>query len=211
MSNEFHPLGIGIDTAINLLSQVFGAHYILPQGTESNAIDGVYQLTTEADASYDRLIQFGTPVMGTFWIVPNSLPYMIYADGKLVEREFEKFEFPIATIVDFSRKKAIVISDTIGGKGSVKEIMGLGDWDINIRGILMDDTSRELQKKMSQQQYFIDRMNEIAGTLKVEGKIFDSRGIHHIVITDLKYSAIQGKPGMMQYEINALSDEEFFL
>lgn len=208
--NNYSP--IGVDTAINMLAELFGRPYIIPEDTETKQLVEQYNVSVKVADKYDRLSQFGTPVFGTFWAVPDDLPYLVYdANDKLVEREFTKFEFPIATIVDFSRPKHVKKENTIGGKGSVKEIMGIGDWEINIRGILCDDESRVSQIKAKQQQFAIDRLNEIAGAIKVSGKIFEERYISHIVIESPRFSAVQGKPGLIQYEIQAVSDESFLL
>ena len=88
--------------------------------------------------------------------------------------------------------------------------MGLSDWNINIRGVIVFDDSRENQKTVHEQQYALDRLNEIVGSISILGKIFEERLIHHILIQDLRYSSVQGKPEFLQYEIDALSDEEFF-
>lgn len=208
--NEYKPLGV--DAAINMLSELFGRPYIAPADEQAKQLLGSYNVTIPQEDVYDRLSQFGTPVFGTFWAVPDDLPYLVYGNNdKLVEREFAKFEFPVASIVDFSRPKYIKKESTIGGKGSVKEIMGVGDWEVNIRGILCDDTSRVAQQKARQQQYAIDKLNEIAGAIKLAGRIFEERNISHIVIESVRFSAVQGKPGLIQYEIEAISDEGFLL
>ncbi len=208
--NEYRP--IGIDTAINMLSMLFSEPYIIPVDKESKDLLDRYNVTTKEADKYDRLSQYGTPVFGTFWAIPDDLPYLVYdVDDKLVERDAFSFEFPLATIVDFSRPKNIVKEKTNGGKGSVKEIMGLDDWEISIRGVLVDDESRTNQKTAKQQQYALDRLNEIAGAIKVKGQIFEERYISHIVIETPKFSAVQGKPGLIQYEIQAISDESFLL
>ena len=208
--NEYKPLGV--DAAINMLSELFGRPYIVPVDERAKQLLGSYNATIPQEDVYDRLSQFGTPVFGTFWAVPDDLPYLVYGkNDKLVEREFAKFEFPVASIVDFSRPKYIKKESAIGGKGSVKEIMGAGDWEVNIRGILCDDTSRVAQQKARQQQYAIDKLNEIAGAIKLAGRIFEERNISHIVIESVRFSAVQGKPGLIQYEIEAISDEGFLL
>lgn len=208
--NDFKP--IDVTTAINLLPMLFVKPYVIPGDSKTADRLGQYNVTVEADASYDRLSQFGTPVLGTFWAVPDDLPYNVWSiDDKLVDKEFQEFEFPIATLVDFSRPKNIVKSATIGGKGTVKEIMGLGDWEINIRGLLVNDDSRTAQKTAKQQQYALDRLNEIAGAIKVRGKIFEERYISHIVLETPSFTPVQGKPGLVQYEIKAYSDESFLL
>ena len=208
--NEYKP--IGIDTAVNMLSHLFGEPYIIPADKEAKELLGRYSVSTKSELTPDRLSQFGTPVFGTFWAIADDLPYLAYGvDDKLVQREAFDFEFPVATIVDFDRPKNIVKEKTNGGKGSVKEIMGLDDWNISIRGIIVDDDSRIGYKTAKQQQYALDRLSEIAGAIKVKGKIFEERYISHIVIETPKFSAVQGKPGLIQYEIQATSDEAFLL
>lgn len=208
--SDYKP--IGIDTAVNMLSQLFGEPYIIPADKEAKQLLERYNVTSKAEGAYDRLSQFGTPILGTFWAVPDDLPYLAYGiNDKLAEVQVSRFEFPVATIVEFSRPKNIVKEKTIGGKGSVKEIMGLDDWEISIRGIIVDDESRESQKTAKQQQYALDRLSEVAGAIKIEGKIFAERYISHIVIETPRFSPVQGKPGLIQYEIQASSDEAFLL
>jgi len=210
--NEYRPLGIGIDTAINLLGEVFGvAVYHIP-GTEKSSVDAVYNVSIENIVAYDRMSQFGTPVVGTFWAIPGDVPYKVYSvDGKLVDKDFTEFEFPVATIVDFSRNKNITKTPTIGSGGTVKEIFGFDDWKINIRGLLLDDYSRVGQKSAKQQQYFLIRMHEIAGSIKVKGRIFEEKYISRIAIESLSISPVQGKPGLIQYEMQCSSDEDFLI
>ena len=209
--NEYRPLGIGIDTAINLLTEVFGTPYIIPVTDETPA-DALYNASVTEAAKYDRMSQYGTPVIGTFWAVSGDLPYKIYnTEGKLIEKEFSDFEFPLATIVDFSRPKNIVKTNTIGSGGTVKEIFGFGDWKINIRGLLLDDSSRTGQKTAKEQRYMLERIHEIAGSIKLKGKIFEERYISRIAIEDFSTTPVQGKPGMLQYEMECSSDEDFLL
>ena len=207
--NEYRP--IGVDSAINMLVQLFGKPYIVPDDNETKQLVDQYNVSVKVDDKYDRLSQFGTPVFGTFKMQATKGCLVYNNVDRLAERDYAEFEFPLATIVDFSRKKNLVISNTIGSQGSVKEIMGLGDWEVNIRGILCDDSSRLAQQKAKQQQYAIDRINEIVGSIRIEGKIFAQHNITNICIQDVNYTAVQGKPDLLQYEIKALSDEEFFI
>ena len=207
--NEYRP--IGIDTAINLLAEVFGAHYVISNQESGETIIG-YNATSKNVDQYDRLSQFGTPVIGSFWAVNGDLPYKVYDnDGRLIDREFTDFEFPVATIVDFSRPKNITKTPTIGSGGTVKEIFGSDDWKINIRGICIDDSSRTMQKTAKQQQYALIRMFDIAGSIKIKGKIFEEKYISRIAIERLDITPVQGKPGLTQYEMECSSDEDFLI
>jgi hypothetical protein len=208
--NDYRP--IGIDTAINMLSMLFGQPYYIPGDKETKQIVDRYNVSIKVEETPERLSQYGTPVFGTFWAIPDDLPYYVYGvDGRLTERQFNKFEFPIATVVDFSRPKLSVKEKTNGGFGTVKETMGLDDWQISIRGLIVNDDSREFQKTVKQQQYALDALSEITGAIKVEGEIFRQRNITHIYLDDLRYTTVQGKPGLIQYEIPAVSDVSFLL
>ncbi len=202
---------IGIDTAINLLSEFFRTPYIISNDKETKQLLSGYNITTESANSYDRLSQFGTPVLGTFKMIQNDLPYMKYDNAKLTDAGKFEFEFPLATIVDFSRPKLDVVTPTNGGLGSVKEIMGLDDWHINIRGLIIDDESRQYQQKVEEQQKMLNKINEISGAIAISGNIFSEKNITQIYIRNLNYTAVQGKPRLVQYEIEALSDVPFVL
>ncbi|NCB67443.1 MAG: hypothetical protein EOM47_01170 [Bacteroidia bacterium] len=205
--NEYKP--IGVDSALNLMVQLFGRPYIVPGDEKAEQIVGAYNVTVQADDEYDRLSQFGTPVLGSFRAEAGT--YKAYDNNdKLSDLQIDDFEFPVASIVEFSRRKGTVVTETIGGKGSVKEIMGLSDWVISIRGLIVQDDSRNSFKTVAEQQKQLDKLNEVAGAIKINGKLFFERDIHHILIQELRYTPVQGKPGLVQYEIDALSDEEFF-
>lgn len=207
---------INIGYAVSLLGDIFGFNspvYIPYSFKDRYSLnDAVYNLQVANDEIIDRMSQFGTPVLGTFWAVPGDLPYKVYnAESRLVEREYADFEFPVASIVDFSRQKNITKTPTIGSSGTVKEIYGLEDWTINIRGICMDDTSRKGQITAKEQEYALTQLNEIAGSIRVKGKIFEQKHITRMTIEKLYFTAVQGSPKIIQYEIEAVSDEDFLI
>jgi len=208
--NEYKP--IGINTAIDLLTEVFGQPvYYIPGTTQSSSVDS-YNVSVASEDEYDRLSQFGTPVVGSFTIAGGKYKVYDKVTGKLVDKEYSDFEFPLATIVDFSRPKYITKTPTIGSNGTVKEIFGFEDAKISIRGICIDDPSRSEQKTAKEQQLALWALNDIADSLSIlKGKIFFEKNITRIVMEDIQFSAVQGKPGMIQFEIPAVSDEDFLI
>lgn len=207
---------INIGYAVSLLGDIFGFNspvyipYSLKDRYTLN--DAVYNIQVANDETIDRMSQFGTPVLGTFWAVPGDLPYKVYnAESRLVEKEYEDFEFPVVSIVDFSRQKNITKTPTIGSAGTVKEIYALEDWTINIRGICMNDPSRKGQKTALEQEYALTQLNEIAGSIRVKGRIFEQKKITRMTIEKLYFTSIQGNSTIMQYEIEAVSDEDFLI
>jgi hypothetical protein len=205
-----------IDVAFvgKLLSDVFGVEspIYLPtwwQGREFKA--GSYsdvKLMEEEPDYINAPFRMGNRVFGAFWISEGS--YKKYEfDGSLKSYRYSEFLMPVATIVDFSRPKTVVKTPTIGGMGSVKEIYALEDWNITINGIILpDENNPPAFRTVRGQMDAIQKFHEIAGSIGVEGQIFAERNIARIVTENLTFTPIQGKPNMMQYSIEAVSDED---
>lgn len=209
--NDYIPV-IGAVDAANILLEVFGKPvYRISDSKQSNEIVS-YTVSVEDADEYDRLSQFGTPVVGTFTIKGGIYKVYDKVSGKLVDKEYSDFEFPLATIVDISRPKQITKTPTIGSAGTVKEIFGFEDAKISIRGLCLDDPSRQAQKTAKEQQAALWALNEIASSLTLlKGKIFFEKNITRLVMEDIQFSAVQGKPGVVQFEIPACSDEDFLI
>lgn len=207
---------LDIGFATSLLGDAFGFNspiYLPYTFKDRYALSDVnYKLEYVNDEQADRMSQFGTPVMGAFSVRGGEYKVYDKRTGMLRAKEYSIFEFPVATIVDFSRDKDIIETPTIGSVGTIKEIFGLGDWKINIRGICLNDGSRKQQKTAQEQQMSLIALNEIAGALMIEkGSLFLDKQITRIVIKSLSFTAIQGKPNIIQYDIEAVSDEDFLV
>lgn len=213
---EDFKAGIGIALAATLLSDAFGlaSRVYLPTGAAQDyeARGYVVNVQTVSDDEADRMSQFGTPIFGSFTIAGGKYKVYEKISGKLVDKEYSDFEFPVATIVDFCRAKILTETPTIGSSGTVKEIYGFEDWKINIRGICLNDPSRMAQQTAKEQQLSLVALNEIAGSLSLQkGKLFFEKNISRLVFKNLSFSAVQGKPDMIQYEIEVASDEDFLI
>jgi hypothetical protein len=161
-----------------------------------------------ADNQPERL---GLKVYGSFWL-KGGKHLSFDSQGELVENEYNSLLMPLATMVDFSRNKTVTKTPMVGGAGSVKEIYGLEDWAISINGIILpDDYNPITQQTVAEQMEAIQQFHEIAGAIDVEGWIFSQRNISRIVTESLKFSPIQGRPNMMQFSIEAVSDEDLLL
>ncbi len=211
-------MNIGLDLSFvsGLLQDVFGISTpvyhpeIGDTSDQPGAFSGI-QLDPDAPEYDNAPVRFGQKVWGAFWLKGGR--YLSYAyDGKLKEEEYSRFLMPLATLVSFSRPKQVKVTQTVGGTGSVKEIYGLGDWAIGINGIILPDYNNPSgMQTVEEQMEVLQQYNEVAGSLSVDGQIFAKREISSIVIESLKFSPIQGKPQMMQYSIQAVSDEDLLL
>lgn len=213
---------IDVGFVVSLLGDVFGFNspIYLPFNKKNEYIVKGYSIPeqytgfeTIDEEEAERLSVFGTPVLGSFTIAGGN--YKVYNKrGELIPKSFGDFLFPVATIVEFRRQKAITKTPVSGGSGSVKEIFGFDDWAISIKGICLNDPSRENQRSATEQQTALIGLNEIAGSLEIlggTGRIFSDKGIDRIVFEELSFNPLQGKPNVIPFEITASSDTDILL
>lgn len=196
-----------------LLSDVFGVEspVYLPtwwQGRDYNApaYPGI-ALKADEPEDADAPVRFGQKTYGAFWLEGGQYLKWDEYGGGLVKGSYSKFLMPLATLVDFSQPKNVVKTPVVGGRGTVKEIYGLDDWNISIKGIIIpDENNPPAFRTVEGQMYAMQQFSEIAGSINVSGKIFANRIITRMVIESLTFSPIQGRPNMMQYTMEAVSD-----
>lgn len=208
-----------IDVAFvgNLLSDVFGVEspVYLPtwwQGRDYSPKPYPGIEMEPDDPEYDQApVRNGKKTFGAFWLEAGT--YNMYnKEGALDEKKLGRFLMPLASLVDFKREKNIVKTPILGGVGSVKEVFSFNDWDITIKGIIIaDDFNRPGQKTVEEQMAILQKFFEVVGSISVEGQIFAKRNVNYIVMESLNFSPVQGRPKMMQYTIEATSDEDILL
>jgi hypothetical protein len=206
---------LDIGFAVSLLGDIFGFNspvFFPSYAVKDWEVRGYQVNDIIVEDNPDRISVLGTPIFGSFTVGGEAYKTWNPITGALDNVRLGEFEFPVATIVEFRRPKNITKTPMIGGVGTVKEIYGLDDWNISIKGICMADASRKGQKTLKEQMYVLDRLNEVAGSIAIQnGAIFSERRISRLVIENLAYSPVQGKPGIMPFEIQAVSDEDIIL
>lgn len=183
------------------------------EGSPANGLALPY--TTEmnpAPAEYDGApVRFGQKTFGAFWFLGGIYKTWDYK-GNLVDIEISDFLMPLATLVEFSRSKTVIKTPTLGGIGTIKEIYGFEDWNISISGIILPDNLNPLtQQTVDDQMRALQLFHELAGSIDVAGQLFAERNITRITTESLKFSPVQGRPGMMQYSIEAVGDNDILL
>ena len=89
-----------------------------------------------------------------------------------------------------------------GRNGTIKEIYGLDDWQIRIRGLCLDtpqESSRDQQKRLLEYE-------NISESIGVIGKLFNDKKIDRISIEEMDFKQLEGSPNIIPFEISALSD-----
>ncbi|MEH0008010.1 MAG: DUF6046 domain-containing protein [Flavobacteriales bacterium] len=157
------------------------------------------------DESAKKTSWLGTPVM--FPIKFKRGAYQIYKPNGEVEKvERSDFYLP-PCLVQFSRAKNLTQTHVLGDTGSVKEMFGFDDWNIKIKGLCLDEPDR---KAYDQLEALLD-WEEIAAGIDVSGSLFADKQIYNIVIKSIDVKQIQGKPGVIPFTIDAVSEDEAIL
>ena len=212
------PRSIDVSFVSGLIQDVFGINTPKFEPRLHERSDQIYAFSgVELDdpgPEYDNApVRYGQPTWGAFWLIPGDESYKIWNyEGKLVDAPLFRFLMPLATLVDFRRDKVINKTPVVGGTGSVKEIYSLDDWNIGINGIILPDKQNPfVQQTVEEQMEILQLYSEVAGSINVDGQIFARRNISRIVIENLTFSPLQGRPNMMQYTIDAISDGDILL
>lgn len=152
---------------------------------------------------------FGTDVYFSFVLGGESLNFFDPVSNELRKEFISEFRIPLAVLVDFDRGKDIVRTQVSGGMGSVKELFSLGDWKINIKGIIMDEkgpspagAGRTAVELMRQMRW----LASAADSIPVKGWLFNEYEVNRIVIETLRFKQVERSPWVIGFELQCESD-----
>ncbi|GEM_PF-264830 len=212
ISNNREAIDIGY--VGNLLSEVYHVEtpVYLPWFFDYKKKLAAYtDVEVEEELEYENApVRYGQKSFGAFWLKGGPYNTWDYT-GEIILQEYDDLLMPLASMVDFDRPKTVTKTPTSGG-GTVKEIYALSDWNISINGIILPDKYNPYtQQTVAEQMEALQKFHEIAGSIDVEGQLFAQRNITRIVTESLSFKPVQGRPNMMQYSIEAVSDEDLLL
>lgn len=195
------------------IREIFGINspiyfpYGKDRAMELGRYNDVALLPGETDGSEQATMsEFGLPVMAP--IVFEAGEYNSYdrRTGGVVKREMQEFTLPFSSIVDFQADNNVITTEVQGGSGTVKELYGLGDWKISIRGIAV----RSRFNKQDDAHEQIDRLVKWRGlcdSISVQSPVFRRKGIYNIVIESLAIRPVVARWDAIPFQIEARSDE----
>lgn len=130
------------------------------------------------------------------------------SEGKFVE--YPGLVFPAATVVEFRARKKIVKTDITGRKGSIKELISDGDWDITIRSIVTEGSVNGWSLDSDNYPYndieLIRAIYDVGAELQVVGDIFTTLGIENIVMEEIELPKMQEYPNVQPVIIKCSSE-----
>lgn len=154
----------------------------------------------------DTITSFGVPVYGTFYFRAGQ--YNTYdKNGRIVKIRMHDMVMPYSCIAEFSRSMNMTQTEVLGASGTVKEIFGLGDWNIRIRGLALDNSIWQTGLTAQEQIDELVKWRNVCDAIEVSGKIFNDKDIYRITIRDMQIRPVEGRWGVVPFEIDAISDE----
>jgi hypothetical protein len=165
-------------------SEPLGIRYQVPTKTSK-----VFKLGTGALDS-QRLSYLGTPIVSDLELSayrPLQDPYRFKID---------------AVIIEVSQTKNIVTTAVTNRSGTIKEYIADGDYDIRIRGAIVD-TSGAFPEAEIRKLIQLLQLPQVITPTSDYLRLFD---IHQMVVTSFSFSQREGVQNVQYFEISALSD-----
>lgn len=116
----------------------------------------------------------------------------------------KEYTMPDWPLIDIAFTKNIIKTPLKGFNGSVKEFINIDDYQIQIRGILINYANDEYPYDMLAE---LQNMCTINKELQVTSPVLNLLDVHNLVITDVRYPEVEGYNHIQPFVLQALSDE----
>ncbi|MDB9476798.1 DUF6046 domain-containing protein, partial [Dolichospermum circinale] len=106
-------------------------------------------------------------------------------------------------LVDVSVQKTIISTPIAGRRGTVKELISIGDYAVTIKGVLV---SKDRYKEPDAEIRQLKALFEVPAALEVECKLLSRLSIYSLVFQSLNLPKQPGTINVQPFEISAVSD-----
>lgn len=107
-------------------------------------------------------------------------------------------------LIDISQTKNIVKTIVQGRKGTVKEYISLGDYQVTIRGAIV---GKDMWKYPQSDVALLKRILEIEKEIKCISEYLQIFGIYNLAVESYRFPQREGFQNMQLFEITASQDE----
>ncbi len=118
------------------------------------------------------------------------------------------YTFPDWPLFDISLPLQIVKENMQGGIGTIKEFISQDDFQITIRGFLINYASQDYPEQLLSELWAVINSKK---PLLITSRVFNLLDIHNIIIQDAKFPALEGYMNVQPFELNCISDRPVIL
>lgn len=164
-----------------------------------NGLDDIPVLPTNNELA--KVSATGTPVWD-----------YIELGSKIIEgtgNEFSGYEFPLEMSIELTRPRKIVETDVFGRDGMIEEFIGLDDWNMIIRGLIINYESTDYPEEKVKE---LQRVCELPTSwIPCSGTLFSILDIRYLSIHRLDLIPSLGYSNMQAFQIDAKSKIPFII
>lgn len=124
--------------------------------------------------------------------------------------EGKYYQLPWEPSLTITTRKIIVKTQLAGNtrRGSVKELINSDDYVLTIQGLCLDPEKKSYP--VDQVQVLKD-LNDYNGAIEIKSLLADLFEIKNVVIEELQFPAVIGRPYSQPFLMNLSSDEDYIL
>jgi hypothetical protein len=178
--------------------------YLYQEGSFNDAASGSLRIGQEDvdEAFYKSLL--GNPVYSTLEF-PQTGPLAFWPPvGELaLQRTGVSLRIDMA-IVEINQTKNIIRTAIAGRNGTIKEYIGLGDYEINITGGIV---SKYNTYPLDEVQRLLDILS-ISAQIPIAGGLFELFNIDWVIIDEFKIRETEGTRNIVPFTIRCSSDRD---
>lgn len=165
----------------------------------TNRFEGITVL--DEKTPLQMVSQTGVPV----WDYVKLLPKIIEGTGE----RFDGYDFPLESVVEALLTKKLVVTEIFGADGEVEELMGLNDYTINIKGIIINYETDDYPEFEVRRLRYVCELKDTF--IDVEGTFLNMLNINQLSIHNFKPIATPGYKNMQAFEIECRSKKPFVI
>jgi hypothetical protein len=124
--------------------------------------------------------------------------------GQVVDAPYVGWALPATTTAEFARAKEITKSRPSTATGTTKEMWAFDDWDITIRGLILDGQPNYFPQAVLRE---LLSWEKIVDSIDVSGDMFTYLGIKRLIIEKVSIGKVAGSPNVVPFQLSCASDE----
>lgn len=144
--------------------------------------------------------------LGTLVLSPITFKGGSYKErldnGQIINSTYEELALSHTATVEVSLSKIIVKTPRYGGSGSFKELISRDDPRVTIRGFLLGEDLKRPEAQIRQ----LYALEQVPHAIRVVCDYLGWLNIHHLVVENVNFPALQGKPSMQPFELTCTGD-----
>lgn len=133
----------------------------------------------------------------------------IYGSVIALPCTLDDLELPGEPLISLTQSKLIVKTPIDGNDGTFKELYSNGDYQITIRGVIVNHDDPENYPEDLVRQ--LRTVLEVKKHVKITNALTTLFNVTHVAIEDVAWPDVVGQIGAQYYEIRCSSDKEFAL